>query len=116
MKKKLSRRDFMKIGAVGTLGVAAVTAMQSPSPNIHSAEQQPTPTPHTPNDQDSHLEHGGNMTVGDVNISKFDPMKYVTEFDYGKVSKLPNGQTLREWDVFAVDQEIEIAPGIFFPA
>ena len=106
----------MKIGAVGTLGVAAATAMQSPSPNVHSAGQQPTPTP-IPNaysNQDSHLEHGGNMTVGDVDTSKFDPMKYLTEFDYGKVSKLPNGQTLREWDVFAVDQDIEIAPGIFF--
>lgn len=118
MKKKLSRRDFMKIGAVGTFGVAAVTAMQTPSPNIHSVEQQPTPTPmpNAHNDQESHIEHGGNMTVGDVDTKLFDPMKYLTDFDYGKVSKLPNGQTLREWDVFAVDQEIEIAPGIFFPA
>jgi hypothetical protein len=116
MKKKLSRRDFMKIGAVGTLGVAAVTAMQSPTPNIHNAAQQPTPTPQAHSDQDSHIEHGGNMTVGDVDTKLFDPMKYLTDFDTGKVSKLPNGQTLHEWDVFAVDQEIEIAPGIFFPA
>jgi FtsP/CotA-like multicopper oxidase with cupredoxin domain len=32
------------------------------------------------------------------------------------VSTLPNGQTLREYTITAQDKEIEIAPGLFFPA
>jgi FtsP/CotA-like multicopper oxidase with cupredoxin domain len=38
------------------------------------------------------------------------------DWDYGKVSTLPNGQTLREYVIVAVDKEIEVAPGVFFPA
>ncbi len=41
---------------------------------------------------------------------------YLTTFDYGTVSTLPNGQTLREYEIVAFDKEIEIAPGVFFPA
>ncbi len=110
----ISRRKFLKMGAVGTLGAAGVAAVAVGS---KAAAQDPVPTPvpalYDPND---HSTHGGNLTVGDVDTSKFDPMAYLTTFDYGKVSTLPNGQTLREWNVYAVDQEIEIAPGIFFPA
>ena len=54
--------------------------------------------------------------VGDVSTEDFDPVAYLTEFDYGKVSRLPNGQTLREYELVAVDKEIEVAPGVFFPA
>lgn len=45
-----------------------------------------------------------------------DPDKYLTEFNYGRVSKLPDGTTLREFTVIAQDVEIEIAPGIYFNA
>jgi hypothetical protein len=63
--------------------------------------------------------HGGNVMAGDVDpdqTNHFDPTAMLTDFDYGKVSTLPNGQTLREYDFFAVDKEIEIAPGVFYPA
>ena len=46
----------------------------------------------------------------------FDPLQMLTEWDTGTVSRLPNGQILREYSFVAVDKEIEIAPGIFFPA
>lgn len=45
-----------------------------------------------------------------------DPDKYLTEFNYGRVSKLPDGITLREFTIVAEDVEIEVAPGIFFNA
>jgi FtsP/CotA-like multicopper oxidase with cupredoxin domain len=54
--------------------------------------------------------------VGDVDTSNFDPMKYLYDFDYGEVSTLDNGQTLREWRMNAINRDIEIAPGVFFPA
>ena len=40
----------------------------------------------------------------------------LTDFDYGEVSTLENGQTLREYTFVSQDREIEIAPGVFFPA
>ncbi|MAS35110.1 MAG: copper oxidase [Anaerolineaceae bacterium] len=62
--------------------------------------------------------HGNSMLVGTVDHDRnlFDPMNMLVDWDYGSVSTLPNGQTLREYNVFAADHEIEIAPGIFFPA
>ena len=38
------------------------------------------------------------------------------DFDEGKVSRLPNGRTLREWTIAAAEQEIEVAPGVRFAA
>ncbi|MDQ7842548.1 MAG: multicopper oxidase domain-containing protein [Armatimonadota bacterium] len=62
--------------------------------------------------------HGGNATVGEVDLRRlgFDPMQYLTRFDWGKVTTLPDGRTLREYTIVASEREIEIAPGIFFPA
>lgn len=114
--KNLSRRDFLKIGTVSTLGAAGIATLTQQSQAV--AE---TPPAHPSNDQGGidHSVHGGNMTTGDVDTTSpgaFDPTKYLTTFDYGKVSTLPSGQTLREWDVFAADKEIEVAPGVYFPA
>ena len=65
------------------------------------------------------MNHGDGMTtVGDVDHDRngFDPHKILTEWDRGTTSRLPNGQALREFEIVAVDKEIEIAAGIFFPA
>lgn len=116
----LSRREFLRAGAataagvVGGLAVAAVgsrlPAVASPHP-LHAAAGSTAP-------------HGGasgghgNMTVGDVDVTRmgFDPVRFLTQFDYGTVSRLVDGRTLREFRVVAHDREIEIAPGVFFPA
>jgi FtsP/CotA-like multicopper oxidase with cupredoxin domain len=62
------------------------------------------------------LDHGGNLVVGDVDLSLFDPTAYLTTFDYGKVSTMPDGRTLREYKLVASDKEIEVAPGVKFAA
>jgi FtsP/CotA-like multicopper oxidase with cupredoxin domain len=105
----ISRRKFLKLGTLGTLGVAGVAALTQ-----QAVAPEATPTP-TPSADDYHATaHGGNLTVGDVDTSAFDPMRYLTEFNYGTVST-ENGQTVRTWNVYAVDHEVEIAPGVFFP-
>jgi FtsP/CotA-like multicopper oxidase with cupredoxin domain len=111
----LSRRKFLKLGALGTLGVAGAAALTQQN---RATAQEITPPTYSDSGGIDHGMHGDNLTVSDVDTTppNFDPMKYLTTFDYGRVSTLPNGQTLREWDVFAVDKEIEVAPGIFFPA
>ena len=45
-----------------------------------------------------------------------DPMKYLTSFDYGKITQLPDGRTQREYYVWSEDKELEVATGIKFAA
>ena len=58
------------------------------------------------------------ITVGDVDSARngFDPTSLLTDWDTGIVSSLPDGRTLRTFEIIGEDKEIEIAPGIFFPA
>ena len=59
--------------------------------------------------------HGGNGTVGDVDLSRFDPTRFLRHFDYGE-EKREGGRTVREWELRAEDVEIEVAPGVMYPA
>lgn len=111
----LSRRSFLKVGSLGALGLAVAnllpgrwqsearangghennTAASDSAKGSHSMSSKKNPTV---------MKHG------------YDPMKFLTHFDYGKISKLPNGQTLREYEIIAEDKEIEVAAGVFYPA
>lgn len=53
-----------------------------------------------------------NVTIQDAVV---DPMKYLREFNYGRVSELPNGAQLREFTLIASDDKVkEISPGVFY--
>ncbi len=58
------------------------------------------------------------MTVGEVDEERngFDTLKLLTDWETGTVSRLPDGRVLRTFEIEAVDKEIEIAPGVMFPA
>ena len=45
-----------------------------------------------------------------------DPMTFLTSFDTGRVTRLPDGRVQREYGVIALDGEAEVAPGVKFPA
>ena len=46
---------------------------------------------------------------------EFDPMEYLREFNYGRVSHLPDGTTLREFTIIAEDDKImEVSSGVFY--
>ena len=73
--------------------------------------------------------HGGGYnsieTTGDVldsvNADKrselnIDPMKYLRDFNYGRVSTTENGTTLREFTIVAQDKNLEVSPGVFMDA
>jgi len=64
------------------------------------------------------MAHGNMMTVGRVDHARngFDPTPMLTDWDTGTTEVMTDGRTLRIFEVEAVDKEIEIAPGIFFPA
>jgi FtsP/CotA-like multicopper oxidase with cupredoxin domain len=114
--RRLSRRDFLKTLLTGgaMFGATAATRLgleemkAKPAESLSENELQQT----------EHRHHGSMGTVGQVDpaSSGIDPQKFLSDFDYGEVSELENGQTLREYNIVAVDREIEIAPGVFFPA
>ena len=66
----------------------------------------------------AHAPHGGMMTVGEVDAARngFDPHTILTAWDTGDVTRGSDGRPCREFVIEAIDKEVEIAPGIFFPA
>ena len=109
MKTKLSRRDFLKLGGVTLVGAAGVGAFTSEKASASTSKPK------------SHMQHSDELgpgVVGEVDhkTNRFDPTDLLTDFDYGEVSTLPNGQTLREYTIVAANQNIEVVPGIEFPA
>jgi FtsP/CotA-like multicopper oxidase with cupredoxin domain len=68
------------------------------------------------NPQGGHEHIHAMGTGGEVDLGIFDPDRYLTAFDWGTQSTLPNGQTLREYRMVAIDKEIEVAPGVYFAA
>jgi FtsP/CotA-like multicopper oxidase with cupredoxin domain len=57
-------------------------------------------------------QHGGK---GDVDLSRFDPSEFLRAFYWGE-ERQENGRTVREYEMVAQDAEIEVAPGVFYPA
>lgn len=112
-KKTLSRRDVLR----GTGGLVALGGAAALGLNARAQTAPVTAMNHDATMAANHAGHGANMAMGSVNpaTNGFDPMRMLTDWDYGKVSKIGN-QTLREYEFVGVDKEIEIAPGIMFPA
>jgi FtsP/CotA-like multicopper oxidase with cupredoxin domain len=111
-----SRRGFLLGGAGVALGatpaqpVAARPAAGDTSPALHAGH-------------DAAAVHGGGINGPtfrggrvDHAANGFNPTEVLRDFDYGKVSRLPDGRVLREWEIFASDKEVEVAPGLRFPA
>src|SRR5687767_8695815 len=76
-----------------------------------------------------HPAHGSHVmgTVGRMAPDGFNPSTYLKAWNfndlpteerskYYKETTRPDGTLLREYELFATDREIEIAPGMFFPA
>ena len=100
---RLDRRHLLKVGALGAAGIATGTAgLALTRPAAAVAPAQAT--------------HHDMQAVGDLRPGGVDPTAFLTQFDTGKLSRLASGQPLREYQLVAEDREIEVAPGVFFPA
>jgi FtsP/CotA-like multicopper oxidase with cupredoxin domain len=109
----ITRRSFLRFGLGSAAAMIGSRALGS------GLQAQEHPPEHPAYVEGQHAGgHGDGMLVGVVDHERnlFDPMHLLVDWDYGTVSTLPNGHTLREYNIFAADREIEIAPGIFFPA
>ncbi len=115
----LRRRGFLGAGliAAGGAALSARAALgQASHPTGHgggatSATTEPLVPAHR-------VAHGAMITVGDVDDARngFDPTAMLTDWYIGEISTLPDGRRLRTFEVFVEDKEIEIAPGVMFPA
>ena len=106
---KLSRRDFLRAGVLTLFGAAGAGALAQAAGKARAAPPRQS-------------GHGGHeampMPVGEVDHARngFNPSEILTDFDYGEVSTLDSGQTLREYRIVAVNKNIEVVSGIEFQA
>lgn len=109
---ELSRRDFLKAGVLGG-SVATTAALASREKAADGANPQSQPD--DPYGQGAgHSGSLGSVGTVDHEANGFHPRDMLYDWDYGEVSTMENGQTLREYQITAVDKEIEIAPGVHF--
>jgi FtsP/CotA-like multicopper oxidase with cupredoxin domain len=112
MPNKISRRGFFKGGVATIFGAVGLAGLMGSEKSEAYHQPRSIPTMH---EEESHSSMGMVGTV-DHDANGFDPMQILVDWDFGNVSQLPNGQTLREYEFIALDKEVEVAPGIFYPA
>ncbi|HWI51512.1 MAG TPA: multicopper oxidase domain-containing protein [Symbiobacteriaceae bacterium] len=102
-----SRRNFLKQAGLGAAGLAGLTALSASGlAGVGHAEPQ----------TDHGLHQVGGVTGAPAAYTDFDPHRFLSEFDYGAVSRTAAGRTVREYHIVSEDKEIEIAGGVKFPA
>jgi FtsP/CotA-like multicopper oxidase with cupredoxin domain len=112
--KNLTRRSLFKLAGLGTAAGAGALASRDISAQAGSH---------------AGMNHGGHLmgAVGRVTPGVFNPTSYLRAWNfsdlpeekrarYYRETPRPDGTLLREYEIVAVDREIEIAPGMFFPA
>jgi FtsP/CotA-like multicopper oxidase with cupredoxin domain len=137
-KEPLARRDLLSRGAaimggsaLAGLGVSAAaptaaaqtggpqttgpqtTGPQTTGPKIPYA-QTAAPNTATPANPGGRADM---TTIGNVgtDLNGFDPTAMLTDWDTGTLGR-ENGRTVRSFVIEAIDMDIEIAPGVIFPA
>jgi FtsP/CotA-like multicopper oxidase with cupredoxin domain len=110
---EVSRRDFLRAaGVAGALGVSG-SLLGARAALGHGGEGHGAS--HGAADSGGMAAHGGNGTVRDVDLSGFDPSKFLRHFYWGEERK-EGGKTVREYELTAEAVEIEVAPGVMYPA
>jgi FtsP/CotA-like multicopper oxidase with cupredoxin domain len=114
--RDLSRRNLLKLAGAGSVaGGLAVAGRRL------AAGGEPLG-----DDLHRHSAHAMGV-IGEVDTSLFDPADFLRSFNFSHLpeaerarvySEEPraDGSLVRRYEIYAVDREIEIAPGVFFPA
>ena len=113
---RLTRRKLLAATPVALAGAAA---LHEAVPHAHSggvASAAEDLSGHRSGKAGHDGKHATFRGAVDNRRNGFDPHAILRDFDGGKVSKLPDGRTLREFELVAQTKEIEVAPGVKFPA
>ena len=96
---------------------AGAAALHARVPHTHPWEDAATAhTAHTgPAADRGHAAFRAGGAV-DHRANGFDPHEVLRDFDWGTTRRLPSGRVVREWELEAVDREIEVMPGVRFAA
>jgi FtsP/CotA-like multicopper oxidase with cupredoxin domain len=108
-RRGISRRDFL--WGAGTLGVSGTLLgayAGGAGAHEHGGEIARAASEHG-------AFHGGNSTVGSVDTANFDPSGFLRDFYWGE-ERREGGEVIREYELTAEEAEIEVAPGIMYPA
>jgi FtsP/CotA-like multicopper oxidase with cupredoxin domain len=115
--KTLTRRSLLQLAGLSTAAGTGILAARTSAASAPAVPPMPG------------MGHGGHLmgAVGRVTPGVFSPTTFLRTWNF---SDLPperrakyyhetprtDGSLLREYELVAVDREIEIAPGVFFPA
>lgn len=116
MSKKLTRRQILKVGATGALAFIG-SALLNPG----SWFQKPVMamSKHELHAAMKAEFHEGMKHGFDPGTAVTDGLKMaqtaLTRFDYGKASTRADGKTVRDYEMTALEADVEIARGIRFP-
>jgi FtsP/CotA-like multicopper oxidase with cupredoxin domain len=112
----LNRRRFLQAaGASGALGAAVWGGRAAASSGGVALAQG---SGHDMQHGNGRLDGHGLGPVGTVDHERngFDPTSVLTDFDSGETSRDRSGRTVHEYVFLVANKEIEVAPGVFFPA
>lgn len=111
---RITRRRLLAAGAPALAG-ACVLRESGPAVAISEHAQHEMAGASQPATA-GHGGHAGFRGAVDHRANGFDPHALLRDFDWGTTRRLPNGRVLREWEIVAIDKEIEVAPGVTFAA
>jgi FtsP/CotA-like multicopper oxidase with cupredoxin domain len=115
MAWELNRRAWLAVTGLGSLAASLATAgrlrAQTEGTLGHPA---------------AHSNHAMG-TVGRVPFDSFNPTRFLRTWNFSDLAPeerakwyretpRPDGTLLREYEIYALDRQVEIAPGLFFPA
>jgi manganese oxidase len=109
-ERSFSRRNFLRAG--GILGISGAL-LGVPVSGVRAQEENRGGDVSSAGAE--HSSHGGNETTGSVDTSRFDPTEFLRDFYWGE-ERQEGGSTVREYELTAEDVEIEVAPGVMYPA
>jgi FtsP/CotA-like multicopper oxidase with cupredoxin domain len=111
MGRQISRRHLLGGAALGAASLPALHELV-PHQGLHS-QLASAQGPHAGHDPAAHRGSSGGRV--DPTVNGFDPHTLVRDFDHGTLRR-EGGRAVREWELFATDREIEVAPGVKYAA
>jgi FtsP/CotA-like multicopper oxidase with cupredoxin domain len=117
-QKGISRRRLLggaALAAPALAGLAGLTEHASGGDSSAAAAGTDGHDTHAGHSEFPHATFASGRTV-DHEANGFHPTELLRDFDYGRTRRLAGGRVLREWDIVAVDREIEVAPGVKYEA